>query len=829
MLFGTGLLLAATAAQGQLSPREIETLRKRGEAEGWTFRVGENDATRRPLEELCGLVVPDRWWVDAPFDPMGGGRGLPDAFNWCDFDGCTPVRNQGGCGSCWAFAAVGPVECNILIRDGHSVDLSEQWLVSCTDAGSCNGGWHSTAFEYYLDDGPTDPCGDNGAVLEEYFPYVAWDAPCECPYPHDYYLNDWAFIGDDNGVAPPHLIKQAILEHGPVGVAVSVNSAFQAYNGGVFNSHSDGQINHAVTLVGWDDTQGAGGVWYLRNSWGTGWGEDGYMRIEYGCSRVGYAAAYVDYGDPDCNGNGVPDDEDIANGTSMDCNENGRPDECDLLYGTSPDINGNGVPDECEACVTALQAPDGAGGEHFGGAVAVDGTVALIGAYWDGDNGDSSGSAYIYRYDDGAWDEEIKLVPSDGAADDRFGRAVAVHGDLAVIGASGDDDHGECSGAAYVYRFDGDAWIEQAKLLPTEGAAFDHFGYSVAVHDDLVVVGARGPSDGAGHPGFASIYRYDGSSWQEEATVSGSGGGGRDYFGYSVAVAEDLAVVGAIWDEENGEKAGAAYAYRFDESSWTEEEKLLASDGAEGDWFGSSVSISGDTVLVGASWEDHGAQDIGAAYVYRHDGSDWGEEEKLVAFDGSAGDYFGSSASISGDLVIVGAPRDNDMGDDSGSAYVYFRDGGGWTLASKALALDGTAGDRFGSAIALSNGNALIGAGAIDTAYIFGDVDGDDCNGNGTVDACDILAGNAFDCNNNFVPDVCDIADGTSEDENENGIPDECECPGDVNGDELVNVADLLFLLGAWGDEGGPADINQDGIVNADDLLMLLAGWGECP
>jgi hypothetical protein len=831
VLLLTAVLLVAAAAEAQLTPREIEALKKRGEAEGWTFVVGENDATRRSLDELCGLVVPDRWWVGAPFDPMesGGGRGLPDSFNWCDLGGCTPIRNQGGCGSCWAFAAVGPVECNILIRDGHSVDLSEQWLVSCTDAGSCDGGWHTEAFEYFLEDGPTDPCGDNGAVLEQYFPYVAWDAPCECPYPHDYFLNRWALIGQGNNVPPPFFIKQAILDHGPVAVALSVNSAFQAYNGGVFNSNSDGQINHAVTLVGWDDNQGAAGVWYLRNSWGTGWGEDGYMRIEYGCSQVGYAAAYVDYGVPDCNGNGVPDDQDIADGTSMDCNENGRPDECDILYGTSPDVNGNGVPDECEACVTVLQPAEGGDGEWFGGAVDIDATVAVIGAPWDGENGDSPGAAYVYRYENGVWAGEATLTASDGAPNDRFGRSVAVHGDVIVVGAIGDDDHGECSGSAYVYRFNGDMWIEEAKLLPSGGEPFDYFGFSVALHGDHLIVGARGPSDGEGHPGSASIYRHNGSSWEEEATVSGSGGDGRDYFGYGVAIAEDLAVVGAIWDEENGEKAGAAYAYRFDGAEWTQEQKLLAPDGAIGDWFGSSVSISGDTVLVGASWEDHGAEDAGAAYVFRHDDSSWNQEEKLTAFDGGASDYFGTSVAICGDIAVIGAAGDNDMGDDSGSAYVYHREGSNWSLASKALALDGTSNDHFGCAVGLSDGNTVIGASATDAAYIFGDVDADDCNENGTVDACDILAGNAFDCNENFVPDSCDIENGTSEDTNENGIPDECECTGDINADGTVDVTDLLALLAAWGQDGGPSDLNEDGIVNTDDLLMLLAAWGECP
>jgi hypothetical protein len=140
-----------------------------------------------------------------------------------------------------------------------------------------------------------------------------------------------------------------------VAVGVHVNSAFSGYGGGVFNACYDGTVNHAVALVGWDDSQGSDGVWILRNSWGSWWGEDGYMRIEYECSRVGYAAALVFYR-YDCNGNGIRDDWDIADGTSEDCNENWVPDECDIADGTSPDCNENGIPDECD--VASGSSPD---------------------------------------------------------------------------------------------------------------------------------------------------------------------------------------------------------------------------------------------------------------------------------------------------------------------------------------------------------------------------------------------------------------------------------------------------------------------------------------
>jgi hypothetical protein len=383
----TGLWLAGTAS-AQLSKEDIAALRQRGAVEGWTFTVGENDATRRPLSELCGLLEPLGWEKGARYSPPDPRRDLPASFDWRDHNGCTPIRNQGGCGSCWAFAAIGTIESAILINDGLSTDLSEQWLVSCTSAGSCSGGWHTGAYAFLCCQGNwRDPCGDCGPVRESDFPYVAWDAPCDCPYPHPYRVDDWARIG--TGIPPVNDIKQAILDYGPVSATVAVDSAFQAYDGGVFNACWDGQVNHAIVLVGWDDDQGPEGVWFLRNSWGPNWGEDGYMRILYNCSRVGGSACYVEYrydcndngirddydiadcdGSPwcgdcndndvpdvcdiadgtseDCNGNGVPDECDVSGGTSADCNQNGVPDECDIADGTSQDCNGNGVPDECD-------------------------------------------------------------------------------------------------------------------------------------------------------------------------------------------------------------------------------------------------------------------------------------------------------------------------------------------------------------------------------------------------------------------------------------------------------------------------------------------------
>ena len=293
MRYAVGLIittigsLAVGAAQAQMSPEDIETLRRRGEREGWTFEVGENWATRNSSARLCGLAMPENWEENVRFEtPSSPIRDLPAAFDWRDWGGVTDVREQSPCGSCWAFATVGVLESNVAIRDGVYVDLSEQWLLSCNSEGwDCDGGY--PAHDYHLDE--PDPCDGTGAVREHSFPYVASEVPCACPYEHVYWISDWAYVSPGSVEG----IKAAILSYGPVWSGVHAGyDAFKAYRSGIFNACEDGENDHAVVLVGWSDYDG---VWILRNSWGDDWGAGGYMRIPYGCSGVGYTANYIVY------------------------------------------------------------------------------------------------------------------------------------------------------------------------------------------------------------------------------------------------------------------------------------------------------------------------------------------------------------------------------------------------------------------------------------------------------------------------------------------------------------------------------------------------------
>ncbi len=227
--------------------------------------------------------------------PDGPPSSLPAAFDWRDHGGVTSVKNQGSCGSCWAFGTVGPLEANIKINNGVEKNLSEQYLLSCnTDGWGCDGGWWAHDYHQWKMP-PGEP--DAGAVYEADFPYVAWDAPCNPSRTHREKIDSWHYVKYSWSVPPVADIRQAIYDHGPVSAAVCVGSAFQAYGGGVFqtNETCSDVINHAIVLIGWDDSQGTNGVWILKNSWGTGWGEGGYMRIGYETSLVGYSANYVIY------------------------------------------------------------------------------------------------------------------------------------------------------------------------------------------------------------------------------------------------------------------------------------------------------------------------------------------------------------------------------------------------------------------------------------------------------------------------------------------------------------------------------------------------------
>ncbi len=298
------LFAASSVSQAQhsfkpISPdleARIRQLQKDVAAKGNTFTVGYSSAMERSIDQLTGFKpeLEDHDNIrkmEEAVPLLLKATTLPKSYNWRLLGGVTPIKDQGNCGDCWAFGTVAPLEAQLKIKCGLTVDLSEQYLTSCNvENWGCHGGYW--AHNYHMNKIPPGQKAA-GAVLESAFPYVASDAPCWGTYTHPYKIASWAYI-TGQPIPSVRAIKQAIYTHGPVGAAVHVGPKFQAYSGGIFNANESGKVNHAIALVGWVDDIGPDkGYWILRNSWGTSWGESGYMRIRYGMSQVGRSANYV--------------------------------------------------------------------------------------------------------------------------------------------------------------------------------------------------------------------------------------------------------------------------------------------------------------------------------------------------------------------------------------------------------------------------------------------------------------------------------------------------------------------------------------------------------
>jgi hypothetical protein len=360
--------------------------------------------------------------------------------------------------------------------------------------------------------------------------------------------------------------------------------------------------------------------------------------------------------------------------------------------------------------LTKLTASDGTASELFGIGVAVSGDTAVVGAPQKAAPSPVEGAAYVFTRSGGAWTEQAKLVPSDGAAADRFGQAVAMSGDTVVVGAFWHDKGVNLDqGAAYVFTRSGGTWTEQAKLTASDGSKDDQFGFSVAVSGDTAVIGA--PSD---DQGSAYVFTRAGGSWTEQTKLVGSDAAPEDSFGERVAISGNTAVVGGSGDDVDGKDGqGSAYVFIRSGQTWTEQAKLTASDGAAGDQFGFWVSVSGDTAVLGAFMDDVGTNlDQGSAYVFSRDGQTWTEQAKLTASDGAATDQFARSVAVSGHKVVAGAQSDDVDGKaGQGSAYVFTRSTGTWSEQARLVAQDGAAGDTFGVSVGLSGDTAIVGSG----------------------------------------------------------------------------------------------------------------------
>ncbi len=354
-----------------------------------------------------------------------------------------------------------------------------------------------------------------------------------------------------------------------------------------------------------------------------------------------------------------------------------------------------------------LLASDRKDFDTLGVSVAISGDTALVGANRNDSVDTDAGAAYVFVRSGTTWTQQAKLTAADGGANDQFGVSVALSGDTALIGAIFNDGAGSDAGAAYVFVRSGTTWTQQAKLTAADATSNEQLGISVAVSGDTALVGTTNDN---GRSGSAYVFVRGGTSWTQQAKLTGSDTAAADQFGISVAVAGDTALVGAFGNDVLANSAGSAYVFVRSGTSWTQQAELLAADGQEGDQFGVSVAVAGDTALVGANLDDDNGTDSGSAYVFVRSGTSWTQQAKILAADGQEGDGFGISVGLSGDTAVLGASTDGDLGGASGSAYVFGRSGTSWTQQAKLLAADGASADFFGNSVALSGSTALVGA-----------------------------------------------------------------------------------------------------------------------
>lgn len=375
-----------------------------------------------------------------------------------------------------------------------------------------------------------------------------------------------------------------------------------------------------------------------------------------------------------------------------------------------------------------LAAPDRAAYDYFGASVGISGNYAVIGAVYNDDDGFNSGSAYIFKPVGSYWVSDYKLTASDGYTHQNFGRSVSIDGDYAIVGATGD---GTTPGAAYIFKKMGAGWSQLGILTASDGVGCDNFGWSVSIDGDRAVVGAY-LDDNVRGVDAGSVYYYEGpgggwATMTEMFKLWAPDGIGSEQLGFSVSISGDYIVAGAsLHNTASRVDCGAAYVFNRDPDTgiWAYQDKLTASDASAGDWLGYSVAIDANYVIAGAVGDDEPRGQEGSAYIFKRSGTTWTEQARLLASDKAPNDRFGWTVAISADYAVIGAP----FKDANGVGYIFRRSGTTWTELARLSAVDGAAGDMFGTSVAIDSdaGWAIAGANTKNTgtsqtgaAYVF--------------------------------------------------------------------------------------------------------------
>lgn len=354
-----------------------------------------------------------------------------------------------------------------------------------------------------------------------------------------------------------------------------------------------------------------------------------------------------------------------------------------------------------------LVAPDAVTNAQLGNQIRTQGAAAIIGAWVDSSVAPYSGSAYVLDQTVDGWVVGQKLVASDGGQYHHFGLAVALAGDVILVGATDANGIGVRTGAAYLFTRSANGWSQSDKLVASDGIYTAGFGRGVALQGDLAIVGAQAQHTTTPWTGAAYVYERISGTWTEIQKLAPSDGESNDWFGGSVALDGRIGCIGA---QGASSARGAAYVFEHGANGWTEVQKLAPVDLQRDDYFGWRVALDANTLLIGARGDDDKASNAGAAYVFERQADTWVQTDKLYAEDPTASAAFGIDVAIDDDRALVGAASAHGHKRFTGAAHLFKRTAGRWVEERKLIAPDGMSDDRFGFAVALSRRTAFAGA-----------------------------------------------------------------------------------------------------------------------
>jgi hypothetical protein len=322
-----------------------------------------------------------------------------------------------------------------------------------------------------------------------------------------------------------------------------------------------------------------------------------------------------------------------------------------------------------------LTADDGEADDRFGDVVVLDDGRALVGARRHDSRAQSAGAAYVFELAGDEWRQTQKLVAEDATSNDRFGRGIALDGQRALIGARRRDEGAKDTGAAYVFELTEGRWRQTQKLTAQDADADDRFGRAVALAGSRALVGARIDDGAAPDAGAVYVFELVDGTWRQTQKLTAADANDGDRFGGAVALGGDQALVGAGRDDEIAENGGAGYAFRFSGGDWRQTQKLTPDDPPEpGTRFGSTLALQRDVAFVGAGHDSEQGKNAGAVFVFQREGGRWRQTQKVIARGDAAGSRFGSAVSIDGNRAIVGAMHDDAAADKGGAVYVLTRE-----------------------------------------------------------------------------------------------------------------------------------------------------------